>query len=200
EMANISLKYLMDNRTTLRAEYDLNNKESSSERDINNSSETDIIEDEQEKEIENTNSRDTGKKNAVGITYQTTDELALSADFVDDDIFNDDGFGTMLGIEYNNNFGQLRYHYLIEHGSERTTESGVELGFKDIGTFNASYKTGDRIISEEKLFESIWDFGVDLNLNDISSLSIDYQLKDGELEDIIKDKESNIKAQLEIQF
>ncbi len=141
----------------------------------------------------------------VGISYKTSDNITLSADYVDDNFTSIEDFSTVLGVEYHVDRGALWYEYQVDHGSEsKQRATGLEYGLNELATLSASYKLLDNDLITDRLQESIWDFGLDLSLSDFSSLSIGYQLKRNE--DLHLDlgdedeKESNIEAQLEINF
>ena len=143
----------------------------------------------------------------VGISYKTSDNLIVSADYVKNNIFREtEGDSTVFGLEYVDNEGKLRAKYEIVHGSEKKeTITGLELDLKDLASFSASYKLLDPQFIKDKLDkESTWDFGVDINLSQATIFSIDYQftdnLNDEESEDFLNDKESNINASFKINF
>ncbi len=143
----------------------------------------------------------------VGISYQTSDNLIVSADYVKNNIFREtEGDSTVFGLEYVDSEGKLKARYEIVHGSEKKeTITGLELDLKDLASFSASYKLLDPQFIKDKLDkESTWDFGVDINLSKATIFSIDYQftdnLNDEETEDFFNDKESNINASFKINF
>lgn len=190
ENTNISLSYWMNNRTILRAEYGRENKEwwSIANEEINDNP---ILYNEEISE--------TGR---LGISYQSNKYLTFSADYINNDFpALDRDYSTIFGVEYKDVLGSVRYHYQLDYGEENSKATGLELAYKDLATFNATYKIYNRKELEEQLSHQ-WDFGLDLNINDISTLSLEYQVKPL-IDDIMTeedDNESNIKAQLEIKF
>ncbi len=239
ENTSISLQYWMNNRTLIRAEYGVASRKWWDIKDItlddeasipgdtdDNNSGTDDPDNDDSNNDDNTNddpdsvndddirqeavfNKETNEKSRLGISYKTSDRITISADYLDEGEDGISDFSTILGVEYIDQNGLLKYHYQLDFdemdfGTIRKMESGVELGIKDLAIFNASYQLLNPGLLEDQLKESIWDFGLDFNLNDISSLSLGYQLKSNkdqnlELEDS-SEKESNIKAQLEIEF
>ena len=143
----------------------------------------------------------------VGISYKTTDRISLSADYVKNNIFREtNGDSTIFGVEYVDEEGKLRARYEIVDGETRQeTITGLELDLKNLASFSASYTLLNPQQIRDKLNkESVWDFGVDFNLSDETSFSIDYQLKDKSEavsgENFFDQKESNINASFKINF
>jgi len=236
ENTNISLQYWMNNRTLIRAEYDLastrwwdtqaivlNDEDEQREEDINNDNddknyenperqknEGEMIPDEgynpQKEAIFN---REISEKSRLGISYKTTDRITVSADYIDGDEEGLSDFSTILGVEYADDTGLIRYHYQIDFdemdfSTIRKMASGVEFGIRDQAIFNASYQLLKPEDLENQLKGSVWDFGLDLNLTDITTLSLGYQFTKPD-DDVLElntqqEKESNIKAQFEIKF
>lgn len=223
---NLNLSYQLNKRTTLRAGYGLANKEWWDYEDI-------ILEDNEgnvendkdnigeDKNIDNDISKDDSvsitpekgdvfldserdEAGLIGISYKTNDYLTVSADYINNIIGKEDvDYSTVLGLEYADNGNQFKYHYQIDFGDEKTTETGIEIGYRDLLTFNASYKLLNPDQLKNDLAESVWDFGVGFKLDEKSSISFGYQLIKNEENDDISledDKESNLKAQFEIKF
>lgn len=143
---------------------------------------------------------ETGK---VGISYKTNDYLTISADYINDLNALSRGYSTIFGVEYkDDDLGSLRYHYQLDRGNENARATGLEFAFKDLATFNATYKIYNPETIEEQLNQ--WIFGLGLNLNDNSTLSFEYLWKQDNVgEDLLEEEnkdESNIKARLEIKF
>jgi len=227
ENTNISLQYWMNNRTLIRAEYDLasrkwwdvneitlndedgTNGDNGDDDPVNGSEDPDGEDGDSGTRQEVTFNKETNEKSRLGISYKTSDRITITADYLDEGEDGPSDFSTALGVEYTDQSGLLKYHYQIDFdemdfSTIKKMESGVEFGINDLAIFNASYQLLNPTLLEDQLKESIWDFGLDLNLNDISSLSLGYQLKSNpeqsiELNDKTE-KESNIKAQLEIKF
>jgi hypothetical protein len=220
---NISLEYRVNSRTSIRAEYDLLNKEwfDITKIAIDNSIEQGNIEGENEGIVidyqepgeggvfeELILNEEKSQQSRLGISYQTSDKITISADYIDDDFcFKSDNYSTVIGLEYDDELNKLRAEYQIDYLDEfKQTVTGLKLDLKEMGTLSASYKllTPDQLT--EELEQSVWDFGLDFNLSELSSISIGYQLIDNidESEQNVgfetEDKESNITAQFEIKF
>ncbi|WP_041606035.1 hypothetical protein [Halothermothrix orenii] len=230
---NIGLIYKLNNRTYLTAEYGLESREWWDIHDIelesdegegdsstgtgeqNTSPDDGTSEDgtsketvvDREQEEPYTYKKEETRKSRVGISYKTTDEVTISADYVSDG--TDIGaVTTVIGVEYDVEQGKLLYKYQYNFGDKsKQTTTGVEVDLNDLATLTASYKLLNFESLEENLKETIWDIGVDLNISDVSSLSVGYQLKDNDetdqshnVEDEDDIEESNIKAELEIKF
>ena len=188
-----------------------------------NSEDNNTIEDEDpvESDEKNTDADNTEKKNnnqflynsiidqqgSVGISYQTSDRISFSADYVKNNIFRETtGNSTIFGLEYVDEEGKLRARYEILDGEERKeTITGLKLDLRDLASFSASYTLLNPQQIRDKLNkESVWDFGVDFNLSEETSFSIDYQLKDKsdsiDGNNFLDEKESNINASFKINF
>lgn len=223
----IDLEYYMNQKTLIRAGYSLVSKEWPDIREIedvsyengdNNDGEKQNSRDNEDNGSSERNSADSGKpvlilnnqekkqEGRVGISYQTSDRITISADYIREDLFSEeDRFSTIFGVEYTDDIGQLRAKYLIDSGESKETITGLELDLKDLATLSASYKILDPDLIEEQLNkQSVWDFGIDFNISDLSSVSIGYQLIDSGSEgnsfENINLKESNIEASFEIKF
>jgi len=202
--ANVSLEYQLNNRTMIRAEYDLVNRKWWDLRRIS------LNDDEAEPELAEELFFSTEKTNQsrLGISFQTSDKMVITADYVDAIFDHDQDFTTILGVEYSDDVGTVKYQYEFGFGESRQMVSGLELGIKDLATFNATYKllNKDQLADQLREKESTWDFGVDFNLNERSSFSLGYQVKSNESADeeltLIDPElmEKNIKAQLEFKF
>ena len=198
ENTNVSLKYWLNNKTLLRAEYGMENKEWWDIEDIK-------LENNRDKEIEDgessqklTFNEEKNQTSRLGLSFQTNDRVTISADYVDSTPIDTD-YSTIFGVEYKDDNGIIKYHYQRDFGDQSAKESGLEFGYKDLATFNATYKIFDPKVIEDQLNESIWDIGLDVNLNDISTISLGYQLEK-RLPDKEDDEESNIKAELKLKF
>jgi len=169
-------------------------EKSTSDKDINN-------------EIPSLSSSVIDQQGSVGISYQTSDRISFSADYVKNNIFRETkGNSTIFGLEYVDEEGKLRARYEIIDGEERQeTITGLELDLKNLASFSASYTLLNPQQIRDKLNkESVWDFGVDFNLSNETSFSIDYQLKDKsdsiDGDNFLDEKESNINASFKINF
>ncbi|MEJ6951236.1 hypothetical protein [Natronospora cellulosivora (SeqCode)] len=199
EDSNISLKYWMNNRTLLSAEYGFENREWWDIKEIR------LENDDQNSEVyieELVYKEEKSESSRLGIAYQGNDRLTISAE-INDLISFDTDYSTLFAIEYKDNTGRVRYIYQHDFGDRSSHRNAIEFGYKDLATFMASYKVLNPKLIEEQL-ESIWDFGLDFSINEISNFSLGYQLKEGSIMDLGYDeqeeKESNIKAKLEISF
>src|SRR5690554_2853074 len=221
ENTNISLQYWMNNRTLIRAEYDLastrwweDNKDGDdTEDDINNIGQgiedPERTDDSSKQRQETIFNKETSERSRLGISYKTTDKITISADYIDGDQEGLSDFSTILGVEYADDSGLIKYHYQIDFdemdfSTIRKMASGVEFGIRDQAIFNASYQLLKPEDLENQLKGSVWDFGLDLNLTDITTLSLGYQFTKPD-DDVLElntqqEKESNIKAQFEIKF
>ncbi len=234
---NINLEYQMNERTWLRAGYLLANKEwwdikqiSLQKEEIGESEvfstaseqkdgiKTDGVQ--QLIEAKRVYSLEQAHKSNFGISYKTSDRVTVSADYISGDVFTGDTSSTILGLEYVDDQGKLRAKYKVDQGEEmKETVTGLELDLKDLVTFSASYKLLDPKLLRNQLYnkqgqlnkslneEAVWDFGVDFNLSDVSSLSIGYKLinnkeseEKGDSKEDKEEKESSIKASFQIEF
>lgn len=204
---NINLEYDLNNRTKIRAgivtweddsESEIINDSSKIDRWKDSSTENNIPEG--DFNIENKAS------SRLGISYKTSNQVTLMADYINNDNLEND-YSTILGVAYNNDKGQLTYQYQVDFGEKKQTINGLQLDLKDLATINASYKLLDPDMlagTKESEWDSVWDFGVGFNLNEESVLSLGYQIKNKQPEELDLDpkeeKESNIQAKLEIKF
>ena len=208
---NINLKYYMNEKTLITANYNLLNKELAT--DYNYDIDDEIITPPSEEELEvNDDNEFTEKKDPegrLGVIYQTSDKMTISADYINKNIFSGTGgFATSLGVEYNDEIGQLRAKYHFDKDQEmKKTMTGLELDLNNLARFSASYKLyNPELVRTELNKESVWDIGFDVSLTDLSTLSFGYTLiNNQELDqetasDFIEDKESNLEASFQIKF
>ncbi|MFW6028959.1 MAG: hypothetical protein ACOCRO_01755 [Halanaerobiales bacterium] len=223
-----NFNYQLNPKATLRASYDLTNKtiENNIDEEVNNevndgNNESDDQKEEKPTETEEEESEEANESNEnekieplydnlidqqgkVGVSYQSFDNVIVSADYVKNNIFREiEGDSTVFGLEYLDEEGNLKARYEIIDGKEsKETITGVELGLRDLATFSASYKLlGPNFIQSNG--ESIWDFGVDINFSESTQFSVDYQFSDKMAEDnslMFKEKDSNINANFKINF
>jgi hypothetical protein len=224
ENTNISLNYRMNKRTLIWAEYGWENRgwwdivplnivdkepdnpeEDSNENTYDEGNTEEII----DKEIvirpsgSITFHEESNERGRLGIAYKTSDYLTISADYINDFNSGNNSSSTIIGLEYrDDDLGRVRYHYQLDRGNDNARTTGLELGFKDLATFNATYKIYNPETIEEQLNQ--WIFGIGLNLNDSSTLSFEYLWKqDNPAEDLVGEEnkdEPDIKAKLEIKF
>ncbi len=202
ENTNVSLKYWLNNKTLLRAEYGMENKEWWDIEDIEleNNRDEEIEVGESSQEL--TFNEEKNQTSRLGLSFLTNDRVTISADYVDSTSIDTD-YSTIFGVEYKDDNGVIKYHYQVDFGDQSAKESGLVFGYKDLATFNATYKIFDPKVIEDQLNESVWDIGIDVNLSDISTISFGYQLEKKLPELLIDeedDEESNIKAELKLKF
>ena len=218
---NFNLNYQMNNKTMIRAGYGLSTQKGwnlNSDRletvpDDNDQDSNDDItnnpnEDNDSKDDETLFENEMNQESSVGISYQTSDNLTVSADYIHNKEFKGtEGKSTVFGVEYTDDEGQLKAQYQINTSEDKKqTITGLELDLKDLATITASYKLLDPQYIKNKLDkESVWDFGLDISLSEVSTFSIGYQLIDNkmteeQLRDELGDKESNINASFKINF
>ncbi|HPZ63948.1 MAG TPA: hypothetical protein PLJ68_10385 [Halanaerobiales bacterium] len=224
ENTNISLNLWMNKRTMIWAGYgrenlswwdfvDLNLIDKGLDNDIEENNDNDYSEENQENrtdigaELKRTGRmayfEESNEKGRLGIAYKTNDYFTISADYINDLNSDNSAYSTIIGLEYkDDDIGRVRYHYQLDRGSENARITGLEFAFKDLATFNATYKIYNPETIEEQLNQ--WIFGLGLNLNDNSTLSFEYLWKQDNVgEDLLEEEnkdESNIKARLEIKF
>jgi len=224
ENTNISLNLWMNKRTMIWAGYgrenrswwdfvDLNLIDKGLDNDIEENIDNDYSEENQENrtdigaELKRTGRmayfEESNEKGRLGIAYKTSDYFTISADYINDLNSDNSAYSTIIGLEYkDDDIGRVRYHYQLDRGSENARITGLEFAFKDLATFNATYKIYNPETIEEQLNQ--WIFGLGLNLNDNSTLSFEYLWKqDNPAEDLVGEEnkdEPDIKAKLEIKF
>lgn len=218
---NISMEYQMNKRTLIRAEYGLTSKEwwDIKEIKLDNidgdtepnpppapSQPDEEIAPEEPNQKEAYFTQEQILQSRLGISYRTSDNVTISADYIEGKDAGEKDFSTVFGVEYSAELGLLKYKYQMDFGSDNPqTVSGLELGYKDLATFNASYKWQNPELLDSQNSAYTWDFGLNLNINELSSVSVGYQLinkkEDGFDENISEhEPEENIKAQLEFKF
>lgn len=174
DSAAVEVNYEVDSRTSVRAGYEFHNvnDEYNSNFDIENNyiNGDNIILDEN-----NVNSR-------LGISYQTTENIKIFADYVYNDILEQSGESTVFGLQYNNRDSQISAEYsIINELQKQGSATGLSYQYEDLANFSASY----RLLNSDDLTdrlkeEKTWDFGVDFNLNEDSSFSIGLQVINAE--------------------
>ncbi len=142
------------------------------------------------------------KRQSLGIAYQTNDRVTVSADYIRNNEFEDYfGTSTIFGVSYTDDLGEIRANFQLDTADNVKQQiTGIELDFKDLATFSASYKLldPDQIESALNTQKSSWNIGLGVNLNEESKVSLGYEVT--ESEDESEEKESNIKAAFEIKF
>ncbi len=142
----------------------------------------------------------------LGITYQPTDNISLSADYIYSNIFSPEHRSSAaLGLEYNDQLGNFRARYQIEEGEllyQTTTD--LELEVMDFAMLSASYTLLDMEKIEDKLQQQTRvDLGLDFSFTEFSTFSFGYQWQENYLnmfDEDDGDNESNIRASFTIDF
>jgi len=175
----IQVNYNLDDKTALSAEYELQNTQ---EYDVGlNNIDTMNLE-ENSQLLRDENNIDT----RLGISYQTTDNIRIFADYVYNDILlEQSGESTIFGLEYNTNDNIIAAEYsIIDELETQGRETGLSYQYEDLAKFSASYKLLDpKTIKDQLKQEQSWDFGVDFNLNEDSSFSLGFRVINKELLD-----------------
>ncbi len=210
---NINFVYQMDQRTLIRGGYGLQNIKSwdIEEIDLSGFDDTDEGEDSNNNinisDQELVFNKDQSQSSSIGISYKTGDKLTFSADYINNKVFeNLTDISTILGVEYIIDKAKLRAKYQVDRADDgRQTTTGLEVDFKDQTTLSASYILFDpEKLENELIEESILDLGLDLSLNELSSVFVGYQLIDNQETELTEEnkenKESNIKASFQIKF
>lgn len=142
------------------------------------------------------------RRQSLGIAYQTNDRVTVSADYIRNSEFEDYlGNSTIFGVSFTDELGEIRANFQLDTADNVKQQiTGIELDFKDLATFSASYKLLDpaQIESALNTQKSSWNIGLGVNLNEESKVSLGYEVT--ESEDESEEKESNIKAAFEIKF
>ncbi|MFW6029332.1 MAG: hypothetical protein ACOCRO_03670 [Halanaerobiales bacterium] len=199
EDSSISLKYWLNNRTMIRAEHGIERTEWWDIRDITLENEENSIYPAEELVY----NEEKSESSRLGIDYRGNERLTFSADLINDLASYDKDYSTYFTIQYEDESGVIRYINQNDFGDIKAHINSIEFGYRDLATLHTSYKVVNPKRLEEKFQESIWDIGLDFNLNDISSLSFGYQFKEGRNNDFDneqEDNESNINAQFEFEF
>jgi len=169
----VEVNYTLDDKTAVRAGYEFQNVQ---EYDVgvNDLETTDFLEGNSVL-LEDQSTIDS----RLGISYQTTENIRIFADYVYNDILMAEaGESTVFGLEYNNKDSVIAAEYsIIEELNQQGRETGLSYQYEDLATFSASYKLLDPEKIEDQLEQQqSWDFGVDFNLNQDSSFSIGLQV------------------------
>lgn len=221
--SDLSMKYDITDSTRLRANYNLLD-----EKLVKDEFEDIYTDDSGEIGQENYYKIDSSFKENVGIEYYTSENMLVSADYASENIFTDfESYSTGLGLEYMDDAGTLSANYLLDRSEEMEEKiTGIELDFTDMARISASYKLyNPEVIIDELQKDSAWDLGLDVNLSDLTSLSLGYELinnraqaaddpddvengdseeeEDGSTDDSFEDSKeasSNLEANLQIKF
>ncbi|MFW5999719.1 MAG: hypothetical protein ACOCQC_03545 [Halanaerobiaceae bacterium] len=215
---SLNLEYWMGSNTLLRAGYDQETQQWLEEKGFRmdedgyfTAPDGEPVYD--EKEDDYALREENRQRTNVGVSYQTSDRMTFSADYMAEEPFTEpSSSSTALGVEYTDDLGEVRASYQFGlQEMERQLLTGLELDVRDRATLSASYRN----ISAEELQErieneSLWDFGVDLNFDELSSLSLGYQMfnaseyssEEDEEEDSLEEGSygSSIQAGLQLEF
>lgn len=207
----VEANYNIDEKTAVRAGYEFQNTQEYSFTGSDFDGSNDLLRDEN-----NIDSR-------FGISYQTTDNIRIFADYIYNDILlQQSGESTVFGLEYNNRNSVIAAEYsIIDELDIQGSRTGLSYQHEDLATFSASYQLLDPDEIEDQLEqEKSWDFGVDFNLNQDSSFTLGLQIReilnsttqseddqqDNEEDnndnntDNQTDKETNVEASFQINF
>lgn len=225
--ADFQLEYALNSRTSIRAGYSLLNEEwwdvQRNSTNITQAEETEPEdqnpEDNQETAEESSDStsnnvrrvyqNEMDSSSSLGVAYQSSDRVTLSADFIDNNEFgnyyNQDweisGDSTVFGLEYNYPEGSsIRARYQIDTAEDVTQRiTGVDFDFNNLATFSASYKLLDPAQLENTLIQqkTAWDLGLGFNLNEDYGVALGYELIATEDQE---EEERKISASFEINF
>ena len=227
--ADFQLEYALNSRTFIRAGYSLLNEEwwdvernNSAEPDTNNEDQADDSQQESEEadsessdfasadnSIRRVYQNETESSSSLGVAYQSSDRVVLSADFIDNNRFGgyyDEnweiaGDSTIFGLEYNYPEGSsIRARYQIDTAEDVTQRiTGLDFAFNNLATFSASYKLLDPNELENTLIQqqTAWDLGLGVSLNEDYGLALGYELIESENQE---EAERKIKASFEINF
>ncbi len=213
----LEVNYNIDEKTSVTAGYEFQNVKEYNI-GINSLDNSNFLEENSEllRDENNIDSR-------LGISYQTTENIRIFADYVYNDILLEEaGESTVFGLEYNTNDSVIAAEYsIIEELNKQGRQTGLSYQYEDLATFSASYKLLDPEKIEDQLEqEKSWDFGVNFNLNEDSSFSLGFQVREilnstnqsGEdtenneenntnnTAETETDKETNVEASFQIKF
>jgi hypothetical protein len=213
----LQLEYAINSRALIRAGYSLANREWWEVQSVNSStvdseanpnltinSEENLL---TPASSERVFREENESRRSLGLAYQTSDRLTVSADFIENNdlnTFNDDydlnADTTVFGLQYNDPMGTIRASYQIDLNDELTQRiTGVELDFNNLATFSASYKLLNPEDLESTLkSQTAWDLGLGVTFDENYGLNLGYELiENDENKD---DSERNISASFEINF
>jgi hypothetical protein len=213
----LQLEYAINSRALIRAGYSLSNHEWWELQTVNvgateteSSQNTGISSDDLLLTPENSNRvfiEEQESRRSLGLAYQTSDRLTVSADFIENndlDTFNNDSDlnadSTVFGLQYNDPMGTIRASYQIDLNDELTQRiTGVELDFNNLATFSASYKLLDPEDLESTLrSQTAWDLGLGVTFDENYGLNLGYELIENQENE--EENERNISASFEINF
>jgi hypothetical protein len=213
-----SMDYKLDDKLNLNTEYYLLGLERESSMDESNSGIEDSL-----VGVEGLSESQEFPDNIqkVGINYQTSQQTSVFADYLEKRSADEDKLTTTaVGLEYNNDSGKITMQYQVENSeNEESSSAGIELGLSDFAKLKAIYtmvnknstldgEDGEKLEEGPDLKSQSLDLGLDLYVNEDTSVKLGYQLADEDkkqgdlgdedLLDKIKPKAADIK--LEIKF
>ncbi len=213
----LQLEYAINSRALIRAGYSLANREWWEVQSVNTleaeeaEDQSLVIDGDQEAgETINTErvfKEESESRRSLGLAYQTSDRMTVSADYIENNdlnTFNNDldlnADTTVFGLQYDDPMGTIRASYQVDLNDELIQRiTGVELDFNNLATFSASYKLLDPENLESTLkSQTAWDLGLGVTLNENYGLNLGYELI--ETEDQSEESERNISASFEINF
>lgn len=213
----LQLEYAINSRALIRAGYSLANREwwelqtvNAGAAETESSQNTGISSDDLLLTPESSNRvfrEEQESRRSLGLAYQTSDRLTVSADFIENndlDAFNNDSDlnadSTVFGLQYNDPMGTIRASYQIDLNDELTQRiTGVELDFNNLATFSASYKLLDPEDLESTLrSQTAWDLGLGVTFDENYGLNLGYELIENQENE--EENERNISASFEINF
>lgn len=174
DSAAVEVNYDVDSRTSVRAGYEFHNVNddynSNFDKENNYINGDNMILDEN-----NVDSR-------LGISYQTTENIKIFADYLYNDILEQSGESTVFGLQYNNRDSRISAEYsIINELQKQGSSTGLSYQYEDLANFSASYRLlNSEDLTDQLQEEKTWDFGVDFNLNEDSSFSIGLQVINAE--------------------
>lgn len=218
---DLNFEYAVGSRALIRAGYTLANtqwwdkqpaKSESTETSENEENEEEDFLDE-DVDFLNLNSSESVFKEeqdirrSLGLAYNTSDQLTLSADYIENNEFQAytgnreySGNSTVFGLQYDDKMGTIKAMYQLNLSDDVTEQiTGVELDFNNLATFSAAYKLLDPEQIESALSsQRAWDLGIGVNLNEDYGLNLGYEMINDE--DDETEAETNISASFEINF
>lgn len=235
--ADFQLEYALNSRTLIRAGYSLLNEEwwdvqnasAAASGNGENSSDSfgdentiisqddinhDIKADNNNPAAVNNNVRkvyqnDLESSHSLGVAYKSNDRVTLSADFIDNNQFENyydedwerAGDSTVFGVEYSYPEGSsIRARYQVDTAEDITQRiTGIDFAFNNLATFSASYKLLDlnQLTNDLNQQKTAWDLGLGVNISEDYGLALGYELIEGEDEE---EAEQKFRASFEVNF
>ncbi|ADL13659.1 hypothetical protein [Acetohalobium arabaticum] len=197
------IDYKLNHRLNLNAGYYLTGEQKSDGYNLAGMDSTDKKLDSSEESMENIQK--------IGIDYDTSERTSVFANYFKEDSADDEATTTVVGVKYNDDAEQIAFQYQIEELEEkRLNSTGVEIGINDFAKLKAIYtmiddEAGDKVGKDSNFESKLLDLGLDLYVNDDTSVKLGYQLSDKneadgsqEIWESLKPKEANV--ELEFKF